>query len=149
MNIQVGDSSTAKPAGGDYYNFGRPKIEKAIEIASEELKQEAVKQEAPQEKPPEPQPTVITIQQEDSGLRDLVEELKVVMRGINPDQSISVLQQELIGEIQKLGQLPAPVVNVEVPETKVNAPIKKITATNITRDSNGNIAGAEFLVERD
>jgi hypothetical protein len=130
----------------DYYGFGKKDVEQALEQAVTELKDEVEGKVTSAPKKPEA-----------SGpdLRQLVDEIKSALRqGFEANQpqirGTNALQEALITELRKLGKIdvPAPIVEVTAPEQPVTPPIKRVVATNITRDVNGNIAGAEFEIER-
>lgn len=141
----------------DYYRFGKADVEKALEKAVEELEQELVEEcgnspvyERDQVAVRDGKPNEMAM------LRPLIDELKsTLMQGFEQaiaktsTPSDTSFNEQLLGEIRKLPkEAPAPRVEVNIPEQPKVAPVRRVRATNIVRDEEGNISGAEFEVER-
>lgn len=158
--------STGRPIGKSgsaigYYSFGKKDMKKALDKAVEELEEE-IKEEIDntphhdrasntERKPAEPP-------KDEVALRPLIDELKnTLLQGFeqavvkNSSSSESGVTEALLEEIRKLPkELPTPHVEVKAPDNPQPkaAPVRRVRATNIERDENGNISGAEFEVER-
>lgn len=149
VRVKSGGAKAAASSNAmGYYQFSSAQMQDAVKVAVQEVQQEMSPQPVqPGQTPKAPQ---VTVPEGAPALRPLVDELKsVLVSGFDTvlaDKSSIELQTELIKHLKRISDMPAPNVEVNVPEGA--PPVKKVKAVNITRDQDGNIAGAEFEIER-